>query len=119
MSLFRNLPVVVHWAIFTLCAESPVFLNKTTKSRRLFLWAGERRRWTLERQFAAPPVATRNGLAQPTRIGAPTAYERSSINSDCPSLASGNAYLPNKESPEIPGRTNFIQDFGICQTKSR
>jgi hypothetical protein len=37
-----------------------------------FAGAGERRQRTLELQFALPPVATRNGLASPLRIGAPT-----------------------------------------------
>jgi hypothetical protein len=39
--------------------------------RRLFVLAGERRRRALNLQFASPPVATRNGLAPPARIGAP------------------------------------------------
>ena len=50
---------------------SGVFGCKRTCSRRAFSWAGERRQRTLELRFALPPVATRNGLAQPTRIGAP------------------------------------------------
>jgi hypothetical protein len=37
----------------------------------LFAGAGERRQRTFEVQFALPPVATRNGLAPPLRIGAP------------------------------------------------
>ena len=49
----------------------PPFIGRMTKSRRPFAWAGERRRRTAELQFASPPVATRHGLAQPTRIGAP------------------------------------------------
>jgi hypothetical protein len=49
----------------------PAFIVRMTKSRRLFVWAGERRRRTSELQFASPSVATCNGLAQPTRIGAP------------------------------------------------
>src|SRR5258708_1754216 len=47
------------------------FVGKRTNSRRLFAWACERRRRTSELQLGSPPVATRNGLAQPTRIGAP------------------------------------------------
>ena len=39
--------------------------------RRLFVLAGERRRRELEVQSSSPPVATRNGLAPPARIGAP------------------------------------------------
>src|ERR1035438_37658 len=39
--------------------------------RRLFVVAGERRRRALNLQFASPPVATRNELAPPARIGAP------------------------------------------------
>src|SRR5204862_7830683 len=37
-----------------------------------FAGAGERRQRAVELQFAVPPVATRNGLAPPLRIGAPT-----------------------------------------------
>ena len=39
--------------------------------RRGFAQAGERRRQAFELEFASPPVATRNGLAPPVRIGAP------------------------------------------------
>ena len=45
------------------------------QSRRLFVLAGERRRRASSLQFAAPPVATRNGLAPPARIGAPQVNE--------------------------------------------
>ncbi|MDR3574869.1 MAG: hypothetical protein P4L50_13480, partial [Anaerolineaceae bacterium] len=44
-----------------------------------------------EPQFAAPPVATRNGLARPLRIGAPTAF-----------------VLTNVFSPENSGRTKLL-----------
>jgi hypothetical protein len=40
--------------------------------RRRFSWAGERRQRTSNLQFALPPVATRNGLAPPRKIGAKT-----------------------------------------------
>src|ERR1035438_5731912 len=53
-----------------------------------FAGAGERRGRTPEPQFAAPPVATRNGLARPPRIGAPRA-----------------CVLTNAFSPENSGRT--------------
>ena len=43
--------------------------------RRPFLWASERWRRPFEPQLASPPVATRNGLARPTRIGAPSDIE--------------------------------------------
>src|ERR1017187_2246630 len=39
--------------------------------RRLFVVAGEGRRRALNLQFPSPPVATRNGLPPPARIGAP------------------------------------------------
>jgi hypothetical protein len=57
-------------------AHRPLFKGGWTTSRRLFAWAGERRRRPSEPQFASPPVATRNGLAQPMRIGAPGASEQ-------------------------------------------
>src|SRR6266498_2127183 len=45
--------------------------NPQPQSRRRFVLAGERRRRVFEYQLASPPVATRNGLARPARIGAP------------------------------------------------
>jgi hypothetical protein len=57
-------------------ANRPLFIGEWTTLRRLFAWAGERRRRPSEPQFASPPVATRNGLAQPMRIGAPAASEQ-------------------------------------------
>ena len=47
--------------------------------RRLFAWVGERRRRSFEPQFAPLPVATRNGLTRPTRIGAITALAGHSV----------------------------------------
>jgi hypothetical protein len=44
-------------------------------SRRLFGQAGERRRGLSSFKLASPPVATRNGLAWPARIGAPNALD--------------------------------------------
>ena len=46
-------------------------LIQRRRPRRLFVLAGERRRRALNLQFASPPVAARNGLAPPARIGAP------------------------------------------------
>ncbi len=51
------------------------FCPPRARSRRLWAGAGERRRRASELSFAAPPVATRNGLAPPRRIGA-TANDR-------------------------------------------
>ncbi len=53
---------------FSFCA---IRISQPTNPRGLFAGAGERRQWTFELQFALPPVATRNGLAPPLRIGAP------------------------------------------------
>jgi len=55
--------------------QKSVFIEPNANLRRVFAWAGERRGRAPEPQFAAPPVATRNGLTQPTRIGAFTASE--------------------------------------------
>src|SRR5664279_1759854 len=78
-----------------------------TESRRIFAWAGERRRRSPEPQFASPPVATRNGLAQPTRIGAPRVSEPPSAQTDRRSPPPDCVFLANEEPPEDPGRTHF------------
>src|SRR5208283_5352059 len=51
------------------------FCPARASSRRLWAGAGERRRRASERLFAAPPVATRNGLAPPPPRGAPVTPE--------------------------------------------
>ena len=94
-----------HWSKQAFPAPVPSFINRMTRSRRLFAWAGERRRRSPEPQFASPPVATRNGLAQPTRIGAPRVSETPSAQTDRRSPPPDCVFLTNEEPPEDPGRT--------------
>ena len=54
------------------------FCPERTSSRRLWAGAGERRRRASEPLFAAPPVATRNGLAPPPPRGALVTPDNSS-----------------------------------------
>ena len=61
--------------VSTQIPEKPTVSEEMTQSRRAFSWADERRRRASSLQLALPPVATRNGLAWPTRIGAPSAPE--------------------------------------------
>ena len=66
-------------SFFSACNRSPS--HRQPRLRRnedqnptravLFAGAGERRQRTVELPFALPPVAPRNGLAPPLRIGAP------------------------------------------------
>jgi hypothetical protein len=88
-----------HFATF---GRKTCFLEPMAKSRRLFSWAGERRRWTSERQFAAAPFATRNGLAQPTSIGAPTAYDESGTQLRLPPQASVRRFSLIKNPRKFP-----------------
>ena len=69
-----NLTVKVHgqWGSGALGTES-----RERNRAVLFVLAGERRRGALNLRFASPPVATRNGLAPPARIGAPVSSESS------------------------------------------
>ena len=53
-----------------------------------------------EPQFASPPVATRNGLAQPMRIGAPGASDQLAVCHDWFPVAPSRPVGPNKISPE-------------------
>ena len=94
--LYRHHLVVFHWSNRAFLARYPFFTNRMKESRRIFAWAGERRRRSPEPSFALPPVATRNGLAQPTRIGAPTTSESPSAIADRGSRPAQCVFLANQ-----------------------
>src|ERR1035437_3351236 len=87
----------------------PAFVNQVSTHRQnqtravRFAGASERRGRASSLQLAAPPVATRNGLARPPRIGAP-----------------GTSILSNKIKPENSGRTqNYMRlHFGVMSIRS-
>ena len=85
--------------------EVACLLGKMAISRRLFVSAGERRGRAFEPSLAAPPVATRNGLAQPTRIGAPQGSGAPLAVKVQNFPYAGMSLSPNKILPEDPGRT--------------
>src|SRR5271155_4185865 len=91
--------------IFMHLTENSQFLWEMTKSRRLFSWAGERRRRASELLFASPPGATRNGLAPPMRIGAWAASDEPDGNSGGRHWLQLSVLSPNEKSPGNPGRT--------------
>jgi hypothetical protein len=79
-----------------------VFIKPKAELRRVFAWAGERRGRASEPQFAAPPVAMRNGLTQPTRIGAFTASEWHWVKTGRRSKATPHVFLPMNFAQKIP-----------------
>ena len=87
--------------------QTPVFITPNSYLRRVFAWAGERRGRAPEPQFAAPPVATRNGLTQPTRIGAFTVSERHFAKTERRSKVIPCVFWPINFSQKIPEELHF------------